>query len=168
MNIIEEQRTELRVGAHTFRIAVAALRGEEHEDGTARISVQVGAAGPEGEPVADGRLEVDTAAAAMLGTVLSEVLRQHSVLSEPGRRRPPRRAARQGQPWTEEMDAELERRWLAGEGVPEVAEHFERTPGAIRSRLPRVGCDPERPGHYLPEPPSRRAAEEVSAVLEGD
>ena len=39
---------------------------------------------------------------------------------------------------------------------PEIAAYFERTPGGIRARLPRVGCDPENPGCYLPVPPSRR------------
>lgn len=72
------------------------------------------------------------------------------------RRRSAARAAQQGRPWNDEMDAELESRWLAGESVTEIAAYFERTPGGIRSRLPRVGCDPENPGCYLPVPPSRR------------
>ena len=40
----------------------------------------------------------------------------------------------------------------------------ERTAGGIRARWPRVGCDPERPGEYLPEPPSRRGSDEPGGI----
>jgi hypothetical protein len=156
MNIIEEHRSKVRAGEHTFSLEVTALPGGHQPD---RLIVSVGGAGPQGEPVADGQLEVASAVAATLGAVLSEALARHTAMREPGARRSRPRAARQGRPWTAELDAELERRWIEGDSVAEIARRFERTPGGIRARLPRVGCDPERSGEYLPEPPSRRPAE---------
>ncbi|MEH3106085.1 MAG: hypothetical protein PGN09_01990 [Sphingomonas fennica] len=42
--------------------------------------------------------------------------------------------ARHKQPWTEEADAELHRRIAAGELLPEIARHMERSQEAVRSR----------------------------------
>lgn len=160
MNIIEEHRTKVRAGENIFSIEVTALPGGDRPD---RMIVSVGGAGVQGESVADGQIEVASTAAESLGTVLSETLRHHAAVSASGGRRTRDRPAAQGRPWTPELDAELERRWIAGDPVAEIAQHFERTPGGIRARLPRVGCDPERPGEYLPEPPSQRGAAEEEA-----
>jgi hypothetical protein len=165
MNIIEEHRTEVRVGINRYSVEVAALPSGDPALLSPRVAVIVGAAGPEGEFVAEGRIEVDAAAAATLGTVLADTLLSFAGISNPSRRRPGNRPAQQGRPWSGELDAELERSWQAGESVEDIAAHFERTPGGIRARLPRVGCDPEKPGAYLPEPPSRRT--ELSGGDEG-
>ncbi|WAL68019.1 helix-turn-helix domain containing protein [Amycolatopsis cynarae] len=154
MTIIEEHRTTIRASENTYSIEVTALPGGDRTD---RLVVSIGGTGPQGEPVAEGQLEISAGAAETFGSLLSETLRHHGALSEPGARRGRPRALRHGRPWTSELDAELERRWLAGETVEEIAAHLERIPGGIRARLPRVGCDPERPGEYLPEPPSRRS-----------
>lgn len=153
MNIIEEHRSTIRAGESIFSIEVTSVPGGDHCD---RLVVSVLASGPNDEHVADGQLEVSPGAASTLGSLLSETLRHHGVLSEPDGGRSRDRPAGRGRPWTPELDAELERRWIAGEGVAAIAARFERTPGGIRARLPRVGCDPQRPGEYLPEPPSRR------------
>jgi len=94
-----------------------------------------------------------------VGTIVSETLRQHSALGGPDGRASRARPASRGRPWTAEQDAELERGWIGGDSLEEIAARFQRTPGGIRARLPRVGCDPQRPGEYLPEPPSRREPE---------
>ncbi|GAA4552811.1 helix-turn-helix domain containing protein [Amycolatopsis samaneae] len=154
MTIIDEYRTEVRQGNTTYRIAVATRSGDRAEP---RVTVTVGGAGPDGEPVADGRLELDAGAVPAVADLLAASLHAFGGTGGPPRRRARDRAAQQGRPWSDEQDAELEHRWLAGEGVEELAQRFERTPGGIRARLPRVGCDPERPGEYLPAPPSRRA-----------
>lgn len=154
MNIIEEHRSKVRAGENIYSIEVTTLPGGDQPD---RLIVSVEGAGPHCEPVADGQLEVASAAAAALGCVLSETLRHHVAISEPGGRRARARPASQGRPWTPELDEELEKRWIQGESVEEIAVHFERSPGGIRARLPRVGCDPEQPGEYLPEPPSQRS-----------
>ncbi|HKS43857.1 MAG TPA: helix-turn-helix domain containing protein [Amycolatopsis sp.] len=155
MTIIEEHRSKLRSGDNTFSIEVTTLPGG---DRPGRLVVQVDASGPAGEPVADGRIEVAQDVVGALGAVLAETLRHHQAMAGAGGRRARDRPACRGRPWTPELDAELERRWIAGESVEEIAARFERTPGGIRARLPRVGCDPERPGEYLPEPPSHREA----------
>jgi hypothetical protein len=156
MNIIEEHRTEVRVGINKYSVEVAALPSDDQSGLSARVAVIVGAVGPEGEAVAEGRIEVDAGAAPTLGTVLSDTLASFAGIGNPNRRRPGARPAQQGRPWTDEQDTELERRWQAGESVEDIAAQFERTPGGIRARLPRVGCDPEKQGAYLPVPPSRR------------
>ncbi|MEV6912687.1 helix-turn-helix domain containing protein [Amycolatopsis sp. NPDC051071] len=161
MNIVEEHRTEVRVQDTVYRIEVAAREGGGAAGEDRWVTVMVGGAGPQQEPVAEGRLDIDAEAVPALATVLSDTLMAFAGRSGGGgnrRRRSADRPPRQGLPWSEELDAELESRWLAGESVEEIARRFERTPGGIRARLPRVGCDPERRGAYLPVPPSQREA----------
>ena len=158
MSIIEEHRSTVRAGNTTFSIEVAALPGGDPDLDAERLMIRIGAAGAEGEPVADGQVEVSAGAAETLGSVLSETLRHHAALADPGGRRARDRPASQGRPWTPELDAELEHRWIAGESVADIARELGRSPGGIRARLPRVGCDPERRGEYLPDPPSMRTA----------
>ncbi|NIH81085.1 helix-turn-helix domain containing protein [Amycolatopsis viridis] len=157
MNIIEEHRSTLRAGNTTISIEVVALPDGHRDRHDGRLLIRIGAAGADGEPVADGQIEVTAGAAGTVGTVLSETLRHHAALVDPGGRRVRDRPAGQGRPWSAELDAELERRWIAGESVADIARELERSPGGIRARLPRVGCDPERRGEYLPDPPSMRA-----------
>lgn len=54
-----------------------------------------------------------------------------------------------GQTWTAEADAELLRRWHAGEDIKALREHFMRTRGAIAARLVRLGEAPNRAKLYL-------------------
>lgn len=42
-------------------------------------------------------------------------------------------------PWTEAEDAELKTMHAAGKSAAEMAEHFQRQPSAIRSRLGKLG-----------------------------
>ncbi|NYI92692.1 hypothetical protein HNR02_006067 [Amycolatopsis endophytica] len=163
MNIIEEHRSTLRAGETTLSIDVTTLPGG---DPAGRLVIRVGAAGAEGEAVADGQIEVSAGVAATLGSMLSEMLRHHAALTDPGGRTA--RPASQGRPWTPALDAELEQRWIAGESVADIARELARSPGGIRARLPRVGCDPERPGEYLPDPPSMRPAEAASVSGDGN
>ncbi len=44
-----------------------------------------------------------------------------------------------GRPWSIESDAELQNRWKNGEKIKDLATHFQRSDGAIRSRLSRLG-----------------------------
>ncbi|WP_410659927.1 helix-turn-helix domain containing protein [Amycolatopsis sp. lyj-112] len=162
MTIVEEHRTEIRVQDTVYRIEVAAREGGGAAGEDRWVTVMVGGAGPQEEPIAEGRLDMDAEAIPALATVLSDTLLAFAGQGGRNRRRRSAdRPAQQGLPWSEELDAELESRWLAGESVEEVARAFERTPGGIRARLPRVGCDPEHRGAYLPVPPSRREGGEV-------
>lgn len=45
------------------------------------------------------------------------------------------------EPWTSEEDASLRRQHLEGRSARELAEIFQRQPGAITSRLRRLGLD---------------------------
>ncbi|UOZ05926.1 MULTISPECIES: helix-turn-helix domain containing protein [unclassified Amycolatopsis] len=157
MSIIEERRTEIRAQEIIYQIAVATRTDEDRAEPNTRVMITLEAGGPEGEPVAEGSLDLDVAVAATVADLVADgLLSATTGAGRSSRRRSAARAAQQGRPWNDEMDAELESRWLAGESVTEIAAYFERTPGGIRSRLPRVGCDPENPGCYLPVPPSRR------------
>lgn len=146
------------MGNTKFSVEVAALPSGEDAAGVQRVVVSLAAVGPEGEVVADGQLEVKLDLAAAVGSVLAQTLLAAAGIEKLEHPRAGRRAANQGLPWSAEMDAELERRWVAGDGFPALAEHFGRSEGSIRARLPRVGCDPEKGGAYLPEPPSRRVS----------
>ncbi|MEV6648518.1 helix-turn-helix domain containing protein [Amycolatopsis sp. NPDC051371] len=156
MSIIEERRTEIRAQEITYQIAVATRTDDDRAEPTPRVMITLEAGGPGGEPVAEGSLDLDVAVAATVADLVADGLLAATGAGRGPRRRSAGRPAQQGRPWNEEMDAELENRWIAGESVAEIATYFERTPGGIRARLPRVGCDPENPGCYLPVPPSRR------------
>jgi len=157
MTIIEEHRTEVRVGTSSYHIQVAAQPSDDRSAPGRRVTVTLSGAGPQGEILVEGHLDVVAEAVPTVAEVLADTLCTFAGVGRPQRRRPGARLAQQGRPWTEELDAELESRWQAGESVEEIARSFERSPGGIRARLPRVGCDPENPGAYLPTPPSRRA-----------
>ncbi len=156
MTIVEEHRTEIRVHDSVYRIEVAAHPGGGAAGEDRWVTVMVGGTGPQEEPIVEGQLDIDAEAVPTLATVLSDTLLAFAGQGKGQRRRPGDRPAQQGMPWSEDLDAELEGRWLAGESVEEIARSFERTPGGIRARLPRVGCDPENRGEYLPVPPSQR------------
>jgi hypothetical protein len=156
MSIIEERRTEIRAQEIIYQIAVATRTDDDRAEPNTRVMITLEADGPGGEAVAEGSLDLDVAVAATVADLVADGLLSTTGAGRSPRRRSAARPAQQGRPWNEEMDAELEGRWVAGESVAEIAAYFERTPGGIRARLPRVGCDPENPGCYLPMPPSRR------------
>ena len=156
MSITEERRTEIRAHGITYQIVVATRTDVDRAEPTPRVMITLEAGGPGGEPVAEGSLDLDVAVAAKVADLVADGLLSATGEGRGPRRRSAGRPAQQGRPWNGEMDAELESRWIAGESVAEIAAYFERTPGGIRARLPRVGCDPENPGCYLPVPPSRR------------
>jgi hypothetical protein len=61
------------------------------------------------------------------------------------------------QPWTPELDTQLRDTWFAcspgldaeATTVLEIAQLMGRSRNGIRSRLTRLGCDPDLPGHAL-------------------
>ncbi|TKG59278.1 exonuclease domain-containing protein [Prauserella endophytica] len=81
--------------------------------------------------------------------------------SRPTRRRlPPRPGgpANSHASWTPDQEATLRNEWLAADPAAvaetlrkDIAERHGRSPGAIRSRLLRLMCDPELPGHTCDE-----------------
>lgn len=66
--------------------------------------------------------------------------------------------AQSGQPWSPEQDRTLRDTWLGAEPtaaasalIRSIAAHQERSPNSIRSRLSKIGCDPDVPGRLLSE-----------------
>jgi hypothetical protein len=65
-------------------------------------------------------------------------------------------AEHRNQPWTDALDAELIGKWRALSDLVrphtahrELGDYFGRSPGAVRSRLLKLGCDPDNPGAPL-------------------
>lgn len=130
------------------------------------IVIDVLGAGPNGEAI-QGTLTGPTSALAHLGPLLDQVLgglaQAHGVAVDrtlgaaaATRRRGDRRAGaprNAGQPWTDELKADLERRWRTADPaaaaeplIRTIAEELGRTRESIRSQLQRQHLDPERPG----------------------
>lgn len=72
---------------------------------------------------------------------------------EPGTTRVQAVAEHRNQPWTDVLDAELAAKWGEVSNLMrphtahrELGDYFGRSPGAVRSRLLKLGCDPDRPG----------------------
>jgi hypothetical protein len=103
-----------------------------------------------GEVIADGRLRLPVEGGAAVGKLLSRVLGAHTRL-----RARTSRYANANQPWSDELDATLRTTWLTPSDAPaptlirSIADDMQRSPTAIRARLPRVGCDPDVPGREL-------------------
>lgn len=103
-----------------------------------------------GEVVADGRLRLPVEGGGTIGKTLTRVLSAHTRL-----RSRPIRHANANQPWTEALDDELREAWMqpgsatAQDRIRDLGKHMQRSPTAIRARLPRVGCDPDVPTRAL-------------------
>ncbi|USX56416.1 hypothetical protein [Lentzea sp. HUAS12] len=98
----------------------------------------------EGKVAADGRLQLPIEGGATIGKILGRVLSAHTRLH-----RTPTRHANANNPWTQALDEELREAWMlpghdvASERIKVLAKRMQRSPTAIRARLPRVGCDPD-------------------------
>ncbi|MGH3434006.1 MAG: helix-turn-helix domain containing protein [Thermocrispum sp.] len=154
MTTIEERRTQFRRDDHAFALEV--ISQEDYGGAGHRVTVRLDVADADGRAVAKGEVEVEAAVLVAVAEVLADELL--AAAGQPRRHRYRRREqpSNTGRPWTAELDADLEKRWIAGEGLREIAEAFGRTQSAILRRLPLIGCDPYTPGAYLPPPPSQR------------
>lgn len=154
MTTIEEHRTQFRRDDNAYSVEV--ISQEDYGGAGHRVTVRLDVADPDGRPVAKGEVEVDSAALVGVAEVLADELL--SAAGQPRRHRHRKREqpSNTGRPWTAGLDADLEKRWIAGEGLREIADAFGRTQSAILRRLPLIGCDPYTPGAYLPPPPSQR------------
>ena len=72
-----------------------------------------------------------------------------------------RQPSNAGQPWTPELKDELRQAWLSADPAltanaltKELADRMGRTRSSIRSELPRVGCDRDKPGHVTEDLPA--------------
>ncbi|MFD7653910.1 hypothetical protein ACFV4N_08015 [Actinosynnema sp. NPDC059797] len=136
-----------RIGSTTYRLAATA---------DPELVVELTGTDTSGALVAEGSLRLPADAGTRLGRLLGQVLDALGRLSAPPPSSPGHRPANANQPWTAELDDALRAEWLAAEeGSPStdliraVARRLERSPTSIRSRLARVGCDPDVPGRAL-------------------
>lgn len=155
MTMIEEHRTHFRRDDNAYTLEV--ISQDDYGGAGPRVTVRLDVADPDGRALAKGEVEVESAALVGVAEVLADELL--AAAGQPRRYRNRSRRAQPGntgRPWTAELDADLEKRWIAGEGLREIADAFGRTQSAILRRLPLIGCDPYTPGAYLPPPPSQR------------
>ena len=97
-----------------------------------------------GEVVADGRLRLPVEGGSTIGKLLTRVLTAHTRMQVR-----PARYANATRPWTQALDDELRAAWLqpgvrdAVGRINDLSKRMQRSPGAIRARLSKVGCDPD-------------------------
>ncbi len=134
---------ETKLGEITYRLSATT-------DSDEALVLDLLGSRDSGEVIADGRLRLPVEGGATVGKLLSRVLGAHTRLR--GR---PSRHANANQPWSELLDATLRTAWLtptdqdASARIRILADEMQRSPTAIRARLPRVGCDPDVPDREL-------------------
>jgi len=134
---------EIKLGEVNYRLSATTDTGES-------LVLDLLGSLDSGEVIADGRLRLPVEGGATIGKLLSRVLGAHTRL-----RSRPSRHANANQPWTESLDTDLRTAWLAESEanaavrIRTLADEMQRSPTAIRARLPRVGCDPDIPGREL-------------------
>ncbi|MEU4802880.1 hypothetical protein [Actinosynnema sp. NPDC023587] len=139
--------TETRIGPTTYR-----LRAFADPD----LFVEMSGTDTSGLLVAEGNLRLPAGAGSSVGKLLGQVLDALGKLGAPPTRGGGHRPANANQPWTHDLDGELRDTWLsATPGTPAtdliraLAKRQERSTTSIRSRLARVGCDPDVAGRTL-------------------
>ncbi|MFE2755921.1 hypothetical protein ACFXGA_28360 [Actinosynnema sp. NPDC059335] len=137
----------VRVGSTTYQVVATA---------DPELSVDLAGVDSSGALVAEGNLRLPAAAGAKIGKLLAQVLEALGRLSGPASGSARDRPANANQPWTADLDDALRADWLAATGdtptvelIRSLAARLERSPTSIRSRLARVGCDPDVPGRAL-------------------
>lgn len=91
-----------------------------------------------------GTLELDRGAwrelHRVLGRVLAPLPAAPEATEQQGKPAKPK-PARQGDPWEDEEEQQLKESWEAGETLQDLAETHERSVGAIRSRVLKLGLE---------------------------
>jgi hypothetical protein len=134
---------EIKLGDVSYKLSVTV-------DSEESLVLDLLGTAESGEVVADGRLSLPVEGGGTIGKLLTRVLSAHTRL-----RSRPIRHANANQPWTQALDDELREAWMrpgsatAQDRIRDLAKHMQRSPTAIRARLPRVGCDPDVPTRAL-------------------
>jgi hypothetical protein len=118
------------------------------------VLLEVFGADPEGAVVAEGMIRLPVSGGAAVGKLLGRVLDGLARMGAPPTAKP--QPANAKQPWTADLDEELREAWLTqtdrvpvADLIRSLADRMGRSPTSIRSRLPRVGCDPDIVGRPL-------------------
>ncbi|XVS65683.1 hypothetical protein ACQPYE_06375 [Actinosynnema sp. CA-299493] len=137
----------VRIGSTTYQVVATA---------DPDLSVDLAGVDSSGVLVAEGTLRLPADAGAKIGKLLAQVLEALGRLSAPSSLSARDRPANANQPWTQDLDDGLRADWLAAttetpttDLIRSIAKRLERSPTSIRSRLARVGCDPDVPGREL-------------------
>jgi hypothetical protein len=140
----------VRIGSTTYQLVATADSG---------LSVDLAGVDGSGALVAEGSIRLPAEAGAKIGKMLGQVLEALARLSGApagSSRDRPDRPANANQPWTQELDEDLRAEWMAAsqdvptaELIRSIAKRLERSPTSIRSRVAKVGCDPDVPGRAL-------------------
>jgi hypothetical protein len=134
---------EIKLGEVNYRLSATT-------DSTESLVLDLLGSLDSGEVIADGRLRLPVEGGTTVGKLLARVLSAHTRL-----RNRPSRYTNANQPWTDSLDEALRTTWLTPTDIPaqtlirSIADDMQRSPTAIRARLPRVGCDPDVPGREL-------------------
>ncbi|MGX7823540.1 hypothetical protein ACTG9Q_00440 [Actinokineospora sp. 24-640] len=135
----------------THRTTTYTLTVTAHDDGHVSLDL-LGLTDADGI-VAKGDLSLPPGGAAQASKLLTRALTAISALE--GRRRVGS-APNAHAPWDHDQDAALRGAWQsypettpATSAIRELATARQRSPGGIRARLSRLGCDPDVPGRML-------------------
>lgn len=138
--------SQVQLGPVTYSVRATAQQD---------LYVEVLGADAEGVVVAEGMLRLPVTGGTAVGKLLGQVLDGLTKLGAPPttpRSLPPNA----NQPWTPVLDEELRTAWLAesellttSDEIRRIAGRMGRSPSSIRSRLARVGCDPDVVGRPL-------------------
>ncbi|KOX12953.1 hypothetical protein ADK67_46420 [Saccharothrix sp. NRRL B-16348] len=137
----------VRIGSTTYQVVATA---------DPDLSVDLAGVDGSGVLVAEGTIRLPADAGAKIGKLLAQVLEALGRLSTPSTLAARDRPANANQPWTQALDDGLRADWLAAttdtptaDLIRSIAKRLERSPTSIRSRLAKVGCDPDVPGRTL-------------------
>jgi len=139
--------TRTLIGSTTYHLRASA---------DPELFLEVAGTDTSGALVAEGNLRLPAGAGSGVGKLLSQVLDALGKLGAPppGSGRP--RPANANQPWSGRLDEDLRATWLAAppgtsstDLIRAIAKQLERSATSIRSRLARVGCDPDVAGRPL-------------------
>ncbi|CAM3947166.1 hypothetical protein KIPE111705_32960 [Kibdelosporangium persicum] len=147
---------DVQVNGRKYTVRAATL--PPAGTGDERVEVALADHDSTGGTTERGSITVPADGLAAIGKLISQVLAGLSTLSGRSATSPANAQA----PWSKEQDEELLERWISAGDTHSsyalrriLADHFGRTPGAIRARLLRIGCDPDAPGHaFIPAPGS--------------
>jgi hypothetical protein len=135
---------ELQKGSATYRFSIST-------DASGETVLDLLGTTSDATVIADGRIRLPSSDGVEIGKTLGRALAAQSRLTG-GKPKAPNA----GTPWSDELDEQLRTEWLnltptdnATKHLKELAATMQRTPTAIRARLPRVGCDPDIPGRQL-------------------
>jgi hypothetical protein len=141
-----DYRGETKAAGINYVVTVKALSDEE------RLALQLAGATADGTVLAEGELSMPSGGMTPVARLLKQALDAVTKLDTSRAPRP----ANAYQPWTSEQDEEVRAAWLAASPrspvtglIRELAGSLQRSPTAIRARLPHVGCDPDVPGREL-------------------